>query len=194
MKNFKRFLGIIILCSLVVVAVIVWRTVSVPNSKTAPQKAPSTTADLKLDRVRYTETREGVKEWELEAESALYYKEDNTVVFDKVKATFFGKNQESYTLVADKGKLNTQTKEIEVFSQVKIDSSNGYHMRTETLKYLVDKKELSTADRVEMNGPQLHVLGTGLVVELEQQRVKVLHEVTTTLTRLSRKNMFRSAS
>ena len=48
-----------------------------PGNKIRPPK-PDVAADLKLDRVHYTETREGVKEWELEAASAVYFKEEKT--------------------------------------------------------------------------------------------------------------------
>ncbi len=133
----RSLLGVIVLGSLGGVAVMVWLTLAPgPDKKAAPQK-PEVAADLKLDRVHYTETREGVKEWELEAASAVYFKEENAVTLDKVRATFYGKEQETYILVGAKGRYNTQTKVIEVFDGVKIDSSDGYHLRTQSLKYRV---------------------------------------------------------
>jgi LPS export ABC transporter protein LptC len=152
-----------------------------PHEKIEGGEELTTSADLKLDRVRYTETREGVMEWELEAISAQYFKEENTVLFDKVKATFFGKSGETYVLVGDKGKFNTQTKAIEVFNGVTLSSSDGYQMRTRSLKYQAEKKELSTSDAVKITGPQLRVEGIGLIVEVDRQQMKVLRQVTTTL-------------
>jgi len=141
-------------------------------------------ADLKLDRVHYTETREGVKEWELEATSAVYHKEGDTVMLEKIRATFFGKNQESYHLIGEKGSFNTQTKMIEVYDGVKVDSSSGYRMRTRSLKYQADQKELHTSDPVELEGPSMRVEGVGMIVELNRERVKILQGVTTTLSSL----------
>ena len=181
MRKLRSFLGIIILGSLGVVGFMTWRTLAPPQQKVETAKEPATSADLKLDRVRYTETREGVKEWELEAISAQYFKEESTVFFDKVKATFFGKNGQRYVLVGEKGKFNTQTKAIEVFNGVTLSSSDGYQMRTRSLKYMAEKKELSTSDRIEITGPQLRVEGIGLIVELDRQQMKVLRQVTTTL-------------
>lgn len=181
MTKFRSLLGIIIFASLGLVAIMTWRTLAPPEEKNVPGKEPTTSADLKLDRVHYTETRGGIKEWELEAISAQYFKEESTVFFDKVKATFFGKNGEKYVLWGEKGKFNTQTKEIELFDGIKLDSSDGYHLRTQSLKYEAEKKTLRTSDPVEMSGPQLRVEGIGLIVELDHQRLKVLRQVTTTL-------------
>jgi LPS export ABC transporter protein LptC len=182
--SLRLLIGVIILGSLGLVGVLVWQTLIPPSTEKAPPAKPDASADLKLDRVLYTETREGVKEWELEATSAVYRKEGDTVMLEKIRATFYGKNQESYHLIGEKGKFNTQTKVIEVYDGVRIDSSNGYHMRTRSLKYQADQKELHTSDPVEMEGPSMRVEGTGMVVELNHERVKILREVTTTLSSL----------
>ena len=97
----------------------------------------------------------------------------------KSEALFTGKMQESYVLVGEKGRFNTQTKVIEVFDGVKIDSSDGYHLRTRSLKYQAEQREFTTSDPVEMDGPDLEVDGVGMVVELNQQRLKILGGVTT---------------
>jgi LPS export ABC transporter protein LptC len=162
-------------------AILTWRTLAPSPSKNVSLQEPVSGADLKLDRMKYTETREGIKEWELEAASVRYFQEENMVLLEKVKATFFGKNQDTYVLVAERGKFNAQTKAIEVFDGVKIDSSDGYRMQTRSLEYRAEKRELRTSDPVEISGPQMDVRGTGLVVELDHQRLKILKQVTTTV-------------
>ncbi len=189
MKRLRAFLGVIILGSLAMVAIMTWRTMAPSTEKNTP--APTTQADLKLDRVHYTETRDGVKEWELEATSAQYFKEESTILFDKVKATFFGKEGQAYTLVGEKGKFNPQTKAMELFDGIQLESSDGYRMRTRSLKYEAGKRELRTADAVEIDGPRLRVEGTGLIVELDGQRLQVLRQVTTTLSQAEGKELFR---
>lgn len=180
MKNLRFLLGVIIVGSLCLVAIMTWRTLPPPQGEKAPVKEPAIAANLQLNRVKYTETREGIKEWELEAASVRYFEDENTLFFEQVKATFFGKNQETYVLVGKRGKINTQTKALEVFDGVKLDSSDGYQMQTQSLKYQAERRELMTSDPVEMSGPQLRVQGTGLIVELNRQRMKVLKQVTTT--------------
>jgi len=181
MRRFRSLLGLLILLSFCGVGALAWYTISPPGEKTPPKGGPASGADLKLDRLRYTETREGVKEWELEAASAQYFKEDGTVVLEKVRAAFFGKDDQTYSLEGEKGRLNTQTKAIEAFDGVKLESSDGYRMETRSLRYQADKRELVTGDAVEMNGPQGKITGTGMVVHLDQQRIKILGQVTVVL-------------
>ena len=176
----RSLLGVMVLGSLGGVAVLLWLALA-PGKNLLPPK-PEVAADLKLDRVHYLETREGVKEWELEAASAVYFKDENTIVLEKVRAVFYGKGQESYVLLGEKGKYNTQTKVIEVFDGVKIDSSQGYRSSNPELDVSVGKRELRTSDPVEMTGPDLEVTGVGMVVDLNQQRVESPGGVTTVLS------------
>lgn len=182
MKRFRSFLGLIILGSLCGVGILAWYTMTPPAGKKPSTQEPASAADLKLDRLRYTETREGVKEWELEAASAQYFKEDGSVVFEKVRAAFFGKNEQTYSLEGEKGRLNTQTKAIEAFGGVKLETTDGYRLETRSLRYQADRRELSTEDPVEMRGPQGKITGTGLIVHLDQQRINILRQVTVVLT------------
>lgn len=179
-KTLRSLLGIIVVGSLAGVALVFWLTLAPgPEKKT---QRPEVGADLKLDRVHYTETREGVKEWELEAASAVYFKGEEIVALEKVRATFYGKEQENYVLVGEKGRFHTRTKVIEVYDGVKIDSSSGYHLRTRSLEYRSEKRELWTSDPVAMEGPDLRVEGGGMIVELNHRRVKVFGGVTTILS------------
>ena len=189
----RSLVGLIILGSLGVVGIFMWRALApVAGDKNAPAR-PDAAADLKLDRVHYTETREGMKEWELEAVSAVYYQEKETIVLEKVRGTFYGKNEESYTLVGERGKFNTQTKVIEVFDGVKIDSSHGYHMRTQSLQYRAEQRELTTSDPVEIKGPDMQVEGVGMVVELNRECLRIMGGVTTTLSSMDWKKSSKSA-
>jgi LPS export ABC transporter protein LptC len=179
-KKLRLLLGVMIVGGLGLVAIMTWRTLTPVQGKKVPLQEPASAADLQLNRMKYTETREGIKEWELEAGSVRYFQDEKMVFLEGVKATFFGKNQETYVLIGERGKFNTQTKAIEVFDGVKIDSSDGYQMQTRSLRYQAEKRELRTSDPVEMSGPQLRIQGTGLVVELDHQRMKILKQVTTT--------------
>ena len=69
------------------------------------EKIESSAADIRIEKARYVETRDGREEWEVEADSALYFKADNITVFENVKVIFYSKNGTSYTLVGKKGRL-----------------------------------------------------------------------------------------
>lgn len=182
MKRFRSFVGVTVLASLLGVGGLAWYTVSPPKGKRVSTGEPAAAADLKLDRLRYTETREGFKEWELEAASAQYFKEDHAVVFAEVRAAFFGENEQVYSLRSERGRLNTQTKVIEAYGGVRLETSDGYRAETGSLRYEAERRELSTGDPVALSGPQGKIEGQGLVVLLDQQKMKILGPVSVVLT------------
>ncbi len=167
----------IISCGLLVA--MIWLMFKPPAEEKEQPIASPLKADLQLKKVKYTETREGVMEWELEAFSVGYFQEEETVLCEKIKATFFGQNEVSFTLTGAKGKFNIKTKIIEVFDGVKIDSSDGYHLCAPSIKYLAEKRELMTTDLVQMEGPRFRVEGQGMIVDIAQQRIKLLNQVRT---------------
>ncbi len=189
----RSLIGWVILGSLGAVVFFVWQALAPVSGEKDPLAKPDATADLKLDRVHYTETREGIKEWELEADSAAYNREKETIVLEKIRGTFYGKNQESYVLVGERGRFNTKTKVIEVYDGVKIDSSHGYRFRTKSIQYRADQRELTTSDRVEIKGPDMQMEGVGMVVELNRECLKIFGGVTTTLSSLDWKKSSKSA-
>jgi LPS export ABC transporter protein LptC len=189
----RSLVGVIILGTLGGVGFFLWEALSpAPGDRNPPAKADAA-ADLKLDRVHYTETREGTKEWELEAASAVFYRKENSMILKKVRATFYGKNEEIYKLVGEKGRYNTETKVIEVYDGVEINSNLGYRLRTQSLRYESDQKELTTSDPVELRGPDMEVEGVGMVVDLKRQHLTILGGVTTTLSSWDWKKPYKSA-
>ena len=60
-----------------------------------------------------------------------------------------------------------------------VTSSEGYRLRTNSVTYNHQEKKIRTPDPVELDGEQIWMKGTGVLVDLEAQTVKILHEVKT---------------
>lgn len=76
------------------------------------------TATLTLDKMRHTASRQGVDEWSVEAETVHVYNTENRAVFTLLTARYFEKSGAVTTLTADKGILDTQTRDMEVSGNV----------------------------------------------------------------------------
>ena len=75
-------------------------------------------ADLSLGKIRQTATREGKKEWSLEAGSADYIENEKKAVLKKVFITYYLEDNREVYLDADQAILNTATNDIEFSGNV----------------------------------------------------------------------------
>jgi len=112
-KKLSIILLIVILLALgTVVAVFIgYRTVS-----NAPEMLISSIQDganLSLGKIKQTATRDGKKEWSLEAASAQYMENDKKAVLKDLFITYFLEDDRKVYLNADQGILNTDTNDIE---------------------------------------------------------------------------------
>jgi len=91
-------------------------------------------ANLSLGKIRQTATRDGKKEWSLEADSANYMEAENKVDLKNLSVIYFLKDNREVYLEADRGILQTDTNDIEFSGNVVI-RNEGYQMKTEHLNY-----------------------------------------------------------
>src|SRR3990170_7108877 len=58
--------------------------------------------DLSIKNLHYTETKKGIKSWELIADSANHVKSKGITIFNNFKVTFFTKDGKKHFLTGDK--------------------------------------------------------------------------------------------
>ena len=134
-------------------------------------------ASMEIKDVHYSHTNEdALKEWELNAKSAQFFKEKNLVIFKDVVVTFYSKEGKRYTLTGDQGQLFTDTQNIILTGSV---VGKGYQgeFHTNSLKYDAQERKMRTSDKVRFQGKQLGVEGVGMVVDVEKERLSLLNDV-----------------
>jgi len=141
----------------------------------------SNKSDIMIEKARYIETKDGQKEWELEADSAQYFKGDNLTVFENVKVIFYSKNGVNYTLIGREGKLRNDSKDMDIVGDVVITSTDNYQLKTDSLQYTEGVKQISTKDRVFFTGPGINIEGTGFIADMITETVSVLANVRTVM-------------
>lgn len=176
-KGFRVFLFLFLLSSLIAIGVSLLISYHSRREATEVKAFLSPEADVGFDRMHYIETRDGQRDWELEAASARYFKDENLTILDKVKVVFYSKKGITYTLEAREGRFKNDTRDVEVRGDVVITSSEGYQLKTDFLKMVSGGKEISTEDRVVLKGPRLDAEGVGLLIDREAERLTVLNKV-----------------
>jgi LPS export ABC transporter protein LptC len=138
-------------------------------------------ADMQLKKIRFVEDKQGQKTWELEAESVQQYQEQNMMVLEDVKVTFYAKEGRIIYLTGKQGKVYQDTKNVDLSGGVVLTSSDGYQLKTHSASYHHSERTVSTSDPVEIDGEQIRLTGKGMLVDVEAKTFKILSQVKTQL-------------
>jgi LPS export ABC transporter protein LptC len=136
-------------------------------------------ADMRLEKIRFVEDKHGQKTWELEAKLIQQYQDQNIVLLEDMKVTFYMKDGRSFILTGKKGKVYQDSKNMELAGDVLLTSSDGYQMKTHSISYDHLEKRVTTSDPVEIEGKEIQLVGKGMLVDMEAKILKVLHQVKT---------------
>ncbi len=127
-------------------------------------------ANLSLGKIRQTATRDGKKEWSLEAGSALYIENDKKAVLKNLFITYFLKDNREVYLEADEGILQTDTNDIEFSGNVVIRNED-YQLRTRRLGYEHERRIIFTNDPVQISGESVELSASSLKYDLNNNKI-----------------------
>lgn len=139
-------------------------------------------ANLSLGKIRQTATRDGKKEWSLEANSAHYIENENKAVLKELFITYFLDAERKVYLNADQGILNTDTNDIE-FSGHVVVKNEDYRLRTDRLNYRHQQRLIFTDDPVHISGNGSELQADSLRYDLNAEKVVLTGNVTAALAR-----------
>ena len=151
----------------------------VVEKKEEVPKVSTESADMSLEKIRLVEDKHGQKTWELEARAAQQNNDENILLLEDLKVTYYAKGGRSFILSGKKGRVNQGSRDMELIGDVRLTSSDGYTLKTNSLKYNHGERKVTTADPVEIEGDQMHLVGRGMQVDMEAQTLRVLNRVNT---------------
>jgi len=136
--------------------------------------------DVSLNRIHHVATRDGVKQWMLDAESAQYQKRDNKTVFKEVSVSFFLKDGKTMHLTSRDGLLLTDTKDMEVWGDVVV--RNGpYELNTDKLRYDYKTQSISAEAPIVIKGNRMNFSGDSMTFNLQTEEIVVWGRVKAVL-------------
>jgi len=167
-----------------IVFVTLWGNLQERKASESEEKAPIIStggADMRLEKIRFVEDKHGQKTWELEAKSVKQYQDQNTMVLEDVKVTFYAKEGRTFFLTGKQGTVYQDSKNVDLVGDVVLTSSDGYELKTHSVAYRHLEKIVSTSDPVEIEGEQVRLTGKGMLVNIEDKTFKILSQVKTQL-------------
>ncbi len=129
-----------------------------------------TDADLRLKDVFLTEDKGGAKVWELKAEWAQMYHENNKTLLEDIRVKVFVEGRKPVHITGETGELDNESKDIRIRGNVEVVSEDGYTLRTEELRWRNEQREIVTKRPVWIAGKTFRLIGNGLRVKVDEQR------------------------
>jgi len=158
-----------------VVALLIFQ--GVDSSRSRGIRILSDNVDLQAKDVVYSDVGDSGLKWEIIADNAKYMKNENVAVFDNVKVKVIVPNGRTFSMTGKNGRLNTQTKDMELTGNVDILSDRGDRMNTDVLKYKGSDQRIYTDSPVTMENKRMQILGKGMSLSLKNQNISLLSKV-----------------
>lgn len=140
-------------------------------------KVMSDRVDLQVKNVRFTDVGTSDMKWEIMADTARYQKKENLALFDQVKVRLVMKDGRVFTMSGDRGRFNTQSRDMEIEGKVNVVSENGDRITTERLVYVDAGKRVETDRLVVMENGSVRISGVGMILTLNEKKVSLLSQV-----------------
>jgi LPS export ABC transporter protein LptC len=178
MMESKRKTLFIILILLVILSVAAILAISLRQTPEKTMlKVMSDRVDLQVKNVRFTDVGNSDMKWEITADTARYQKKENLALFEQVKIRLVMKDGRVFMMSGDRGRFNTQSRDMEIEGKVGIVSENGDRITTERLLYLDAGKRIETDRLVVMENGSVRISGVGMIFTLDEKKVTLLSQV-----------------
>lgn len=143
-----------------------------PTLKILPENV-----DIQVKDVHFTEVGDSDSTWDIRADSARYMKKENKAVFEKVKITLIRKDGRTFTMSGDTGRMDTETKDAEIWGNVVLTSDRGDRISTEKVFYSGKEKKAYTDGEITLVRPGLDLKGKGMVFLVDEKHVTLFSAV-----------------
>ena len=141
---------------------------------------------LKLKDIHYMHDNpdEGLK-WILDAGEVRFSGDKRSIFFHEFRLRVEPENRPLFELKGEKGDYSRDSGEINLWGDLEGISGNGYKIVTEHMVINEKRGHLGTQELVKIFGPFFSVVGRGLFVDLEKERLRIESDVTTVFNKES---------
>jgi LPS export ABC transporter protein LptC len=179
LNNIRRLLAI--LASVTALLVVGTVAVRMHQSGAPAPKVPKLPlkVDVSLQRVHYTETKQGVKRWDLSAQRAEYDKDADRTTLLGVQLIVAGDASTGDLLVtADRADYNNTTRDVLLVGNVHGRSGSGVDFSTSRLRYVAARSQLENSEAVRFSNGGMLLEGVGMVFHTQTRRLKLMKDVS----------------
>ena len=183
-RKSKKLKYVLLLIVLIAVGIVVVVYMGYRRLSEAPELILSTIqdgADMSIGKIHQTATRDGKREWSLEAASAHYIEDEKQVILNELSVTFYLDDGDEVYLTAERGVLNTGSNDIEVSGNV-IIKKDTYQLTTNELNYENKQRIIFTRGPVLLTGEDARVSANSASLDLNTKTIILKGNVESTIS------------
>jgi len=134
--------------------------------------------DVSLSRIRYTETRDGVARWSLEADTADLNLDAGETKIKNVRMNFFsGERGEPVLLTSRDGVINTKSGAVTASGEVNLLWGGEYRIAAQRLNYRDSDRTIWADGPVKLTVGSSSIAGKGLRFSLDTMTLELTADV-----------------
>ena len=145
--------------------------------KQVRQPSETEQPDMRVQNLHLIEQAEAGDEWKLWAHEAEFYDAKQSVVVHRLQAQLFAKEAQPVRVIADTGRIDRTTGNMTIQGNVQLQYLEGYTVETDVLYWDAASRVLQTDAAVQIRSALVHIVGTGLLGNIEQQRFVLQDDV-----------------
>lgn len=126
-------------------------------------------ANISIGKAHQTATRDGRKEWSLDAASADYMDKNSQAIFKDLSVTFYLKDETRVYITANQGILKTDSNNMEIYGNVVVRNKD-YQLRCENLHYNHDKRIIIANVPVNITGNSFELVADSMSLNLNTNK------------------------
>jgi len=135
---------------------------------------------ITLNGMRLTQKKDNETEMEIVAQSASIALDESSTDLSKFTVVSHSKKHGVLTLNGEKGILVNATQDITASGGVLFRDNMGRALATDNVKWINSAKEIRTDDVVRIFGDRFVLIGKGMIVHMEEEKVEILSNVRVT--------------
>ncbi|HEX9024794.1 MAG TPA: LPS export ABC transporter periplasmic protein LptC [Geobacteraceae bacterium] len=134
--------------------------------------------EISLQKIHFTETRDGAKKWDLVADKAEYDKKQDVTHLSGVRLVVTGdRSIGEITLTAPRADFHNSTKDVRLDGEVVAKSASGMEFTASNVSYLAARSLIKTSSPVKFSDGKLTLEGVGMEFKPETKNVRILSRV-----------------
>lgn len=156
---------------LIISSIVILSACDIKKKENASDAPP--VQEQSIEKFTVTETKEGKPHWVLDADSAQIIESQKKALLQAPKIKFFKEGKYVSTLVADRGRINTENYDIWGDGKCLLTTTEGERLETSNLHYRSDIQKIVTDDRVKLIRSSETITGTGMEATPDLQNMTI---------------------